>query len=297
MNLNGTYIKLNKIGGADPNKGGTWIVPYKGDIGLSVTQETRQPVKEFFKELGDAIISLENMASSDLAIATSFVRDFSDITGNKFFTKGYYSTAWVGEDPASFTVKLEFFRGWMGVWNSKTEVFIPIMQIMNQTVPVDNYGGLYLSAPMPNAMEAFGNFSTGIVTSIASALTDAGAQILGAVNNALSGAQATAKNVASTQLSKASNDLANLTLPSNRTWEVSFGWCGGDLNSFSTFFSMNQLIVTASSFNFSSTLEQSTDYSSYGYSLTNYYPINGSISLTFKTQNLLASSLFQGHLR
>jgi hypothetical protein len=288
----GSYIQLTKKGGAKPNQEQVFTIPYSGPIGLSVAQETRQPVKEFFKELGDAIISLEDTASSGLAVATSFVRDFQDITGVKFFTRGYYSTAWVGEEPATFSTKLEFFRGWMGYWNAQVEVFTPIMQIMNQTVPNDNniIGGVGISAPMTNGIEAFGNFSAGVVTGIGSLFTSLGSSILGAIGNGLSGSDFT--NAAKTQLDSATDTLKKSTLTTNNTWTVSFGWCSGDTTTFIPFYSMNQLIVTSSSFNFSSSLERDSRDTGYGFSTSKYYPISGTVDLTFKAQNLLTSSQF-----
>jgi hypothetical protein len=291
----GCYIQLHKTGGAPPNQNSTWLIPYSGDIGLSVTQTTRQPVKEFFKEIGDAIISLADTANSTVAVGLSFARDLSDLTGIKFMNKGYYTTAWVGEEPATFTAKLDFFRGWMGKWNANIEVFTPIMQIMKQTVPNDITSSLALTnnltAPMTTSLEAFAGFAGNVLSTALSDITAAASTAVN-VYNAITPGSANNKDLLK-ELNTISGALRDGLTINNNTWTVSFGWSDG--NTFSSFFAMNQLIVIASSFSFSNALEQQSTYSvnsGYFSPSLSYYPISGTVNLTFKTQNLLASSQF-----
>ena len=285
----GSYIQLHKTGGAPPQKDRTWLIPYSGDIGLSTVQETRQPVREFFKEVGDAIISGADTLNTTLSVGLSLARDIVDLTGIKLMNKGYYTSAWVGEEPATFTTKLDFFRGWKGEWNAYTEVFIPIMEIMNQTVPNDNNvtSVMGLTAPLTTSLEAFAVFG---MSALQTALTDATTAV-SAVTTLFGGTD----NAISKDLNMITNAINNISGITNNTWKVEFGWSNGI--DFIPFFTLNQLIVTASSFSFNAALEMQSIASSSSSLVSNkYYPISGTVDLTFKTQNLLASSQFGNYI-
>lgn len=274
MNIKGNYVQLSYNSTKIIDKG-PWCIPFNEQFTISTAQKTRQPVKDFFDNLNNAIVT--TIGNSKLAATVKGAEFLYDLLGVRFFQKDYYASSWVGEEPAEISLKLHFFRGMKGdsSWDSYTEVYNPISQIMAATVPFDpSNSDLILTAPMPNSLQVFTNFAGSIVEST---ITSISSLVTGAIS------------LSSTTQGKGNNTnmgISSQTTVSNLsggTWTLNFGY-SSDGRNIKPYITMGQLICTNSSFSFSPTLAKNGG---------NYYPIAGDLNLTFKTQSILVSTDFK----
>jgi hypothetical protein len=272
MNLSGSYIHLSKSS-SPSGKAVEWYVPYEGENGISVEQQYRMPIKEAYEALGEMVENLTETVSTTAGKVLKGVEFLSDMFGIKIFTKLYYSQAWAGEEPATFSIKLKFFRGMNNAWDAKSEVFVPIMNIMSCTVPYDI--GPILTAPGPNDIDCFALFAGSLVgMGLASGTVGKSLQTIGQDATA---AQSKNQNGVAVKIGTTASNI----LFGGGMWKVEFGWAsGGNGTRFNRYMGYTNLNCTQASYAFSSTLESSS------------YPISGDLNLTFKTQDILTSSDF-----
>jgi hypothetical protein len=280
MNIAGNYVRITKSSGAKTDRGYTWMVPYSTDATISTQQQFIQPIVKVFEEMKNAIIATENnLDLSTVAAVTKFTTDMSDMFGVKLFAKDFYSSAWAGEEPATITLKLDFFRGMNNDWNAKTSVYFPILDIMKQTVPDDITQefktDFKMSSPSPSAIDVFLAYGTGIVDSFANSVKNTVATALLKTIKA----QQTSNNITTSGLQKA--------IASGKLWEVAYGWSNDGKKINNPYLTFDRLIVEGSSFSFSPQLAKGNNSNK-----DTYYPISGSLDLSFKTQQILTSMNF-----
>ena len=282
MNLSGNYIRITK----DKTVGATssWIIPYNDRMTLSTTQITRQPIKEFFTNLADAVQA--GAGDSKLAVAIGGFNFLSDLFGVKFFNKKYYASSWVGSEPCELSIKLHFFRGMtQDKWSAIQEVYTPIIQIYSNTIPNDillnSTNTVLMRAPLPNTAQAFIDFGFDIVSTALDTLK-------AAINTAESMVGVLFKNTNTTNSNTTLKDALNIDTSGATTsggkWTIEFGYSDGSDGgkNFVPYVTLQELIVTNSSFSFSETLERDDSH--------HYTPIDGDINLTFKSQLILTTS-------
>lgn len=278
MNRAGNYIKLVRINplistaiSGESTK--QWFIPYNSDISLSTQQELIQPIKEAFDTMKKAILTAgNNLNLSFLSAGVKALESMNNIFGIQFFTKMYHQSAWVGETPATFNIKLDFFRGMNNKWNSQVEVVNQMMEIMGNTVPSDTTNGNIIFAPAPTGLDCFTRFATSIVDNATSNTQFSGIALMGENMSNTQG------NTALTNIIKAGTE--------GKTWTVEYGWMENPENdkSFQKFIGFSNLIVSQSAFSFSPQLERINS--------STYVPISGTIDLSLKTQTILTSTDF-----
>ena len=281
MNLAGNYIRITK----DKTIGQTssWVIPYNDRMTLSTTQITRQPIKDFFTNLSDAIQASTN--DSRLSTAIGGFNFLSDLFGVKFFNKKYYASSWVGSEPCEVAIKLHFFRGMQNKWSAIQEVYTPILQIYSNTIPDDSLPNssesFIMKAPLPSTAQAFIDFGLNIVSTVLDTLNFAintAASVVGVLfknNNTNTNSNTTLNNALGVSTVGATT--------SGGKWTIEFGYSDGSDGgkNFTSYLQLSELIVTNSSISFSETLERDG---------SNYTPIDGDIDLTFKSQLILTTN-------
>jgi hypothetical protein len=201
--------------------------------------------------------------------------DMSDLFGVKFFQQDYYASAWTGSEPSSFTLKLKFFRGMKGgKWSAKNEVYIPTQAMMALTVITNTAVNGIGFSPAPTGADVFTSFAADF--------------ILGIINSASAVVKAATEILSIKKIVTDKRDSGKpLDIVHNNTWNVSFGYSSGGLTIDDSYVSLNNLVVTTSNVSYSPQLacdDTATD--------KKWYPISGSVDLTFMTQKLLSAGNF-----
>lgn len=283
LNTKGNYITLTRVGGVSGISSNTssWNIPFNDKITISTTQQTRQPIKEFFDNLSSAIT--EATPNGGLQAGASFLAFITDLFGVKFFNKEYYNSSWVGSEPSEISVKLHFFLGMNNKWSAFDEVYLPIMQIYSNTIPDDGTTSLALmTAPLPSTLDAFSSFGMNIVSSSISSLISIAQSFQTVIGKIVgSGTNPTSKD-------KFNNTLTGVdtkTSGGNRTWKIGIGYkdvYGNNATApTNAHIYLENLIVTNSSVTFSDQLQKHNE---------SYYPVEGDLNLTFKSQVIITTS-------
>lgn len=251
----------------------SWVIPFFDETKFSATQKLKQPVKEFFDDLKDFIINSDAVSASGLSNIADAIFKGLDLFGIQLFSKGFFAQAWHGEEPTPFSLTLKFFMGMLGVWDASVEVFTPIINIIKQTVPQEPKPWSLITPPLPSPAATFVAFSGQIIGGVASAV-GAGVQAILGTNPVTSAAG----TVVDSALNWFTDKIVNST--AGGTWRVEFGWKDKGSTTPKIYFSIPFVIVESSTWSFSPMLQQKG---------TKYYPINGEITLNFKTQTFLTN--------
>ena len=282
MNLNGSYVWLHKSSSPASVLHTTWHIPYDGQNTMSVSNNYNQPIKLAYEALQDVLVS----AAGDIANVGGFgttgaktakgLQFLTDTLGIKIFSKGYYAQAWTGSEPATFSLKLKFFRGMKNKWDAKEEVYTPITEIMALVVPYNTVTGsnALLTAPGPNALQCFSVFAADIATLGLTSLT----------SSATTGTKTAGTPIVESSAIKVTGKAVLNTLMGGGTWQVGFGWFDGSNKGIKTYLSYSQLNITQATYSFSNIMEKNDKDIS--------YPISGEMDLTFKAQNIFSSDDF-----
>ena len=281
MNLKGSYVWLYKSSSPASVSSTTWHIPYDGQNTMSVSNNYNQPIKLAYEALQDVLVS----AAGDIANVGGFgttgaktakgLQFLTDTLGIKIFSKGYYAQAWTGSEPATFSLKLKFFRGMKNEWSAKEEVYTPITQIMACVVPYNTVikSNALLTAPGPNALQCFSVFAADIATLGLTNLT----------SSTTTGIKTVGTSAAEPSAFAVAGKAVLNTLMGGGTWQVGFGWFDGGTK-MTTYLSYSQLNITQASYSFSNIMEKNDEGIS--------YPISGEMDLTFKAQNIFSSDDF-----
>jgi hypothetical protein len=286
-NKPGPCVRLTKKS-VNSEKGGDveWIVPFSNETKFTATQKFKKPIKDFFDALKDALVNNADFTGSPLSIVAAELPQILDLFGVKLFSRLYYAQGWVGEEPMPFSVTLDFFRGMRGEWNALKEVYNPIITLIAHTVPYDGVestgqrNGAKIESPSPSSFDVFVAFSEEIITG---ALTEVanGANAIG-VGTVVGPAISLAKTGVTSLINVLSNISGGRINPNRRVWRVEFGWCDGNANGvFIPAYVLDTCIVESSTWSFSTMGELQKDATG------RVLPIKGSVTLSFKTQNII----------
>jgi hypothetical protein len=279
MNIKGNYVRLTKYNGGVTGSSVSWIIPYGDEFTVSTTQEYVQPIKKMFEELKNALVpGASAIAGSTAGIIAKLTMDMQDMLGIKLFNKDYYASAWIGSEPTTFSIKLNFFRGMKNnsTWSAYTEVYSYMQEIMKNTVPSysnEDKGKVILTSAGPSSLEAFADFSTGIVDSL--------------IKSGISLADPSGVDIKTIQSeinAKATTSIQKFIKGQTHTWDLEFGYSDGNTEILThSYIKFPTLVMVQSSCSYSPQLAKSDK---------GYFPISGSIDLTFKTQSILTSTEF-----
>jgi hypothetical protein len=246
----------------------TWTIPFYDETKFTATQKLRQPVKEFFNDLKDFVINSGGVIGGLADLAFQGL----DMFGVQLFQKGFYAQAWAGEEPTPFSLTFKFFLGMQGKWDAFTEVFNPVMAIMQQTVPRSlEEPPDSISPPAPSPFAVFTQFAGNIIQRVISG------------NSGASSATALGQFAVDTT----QNTFRNTTTVNGGTWDVGFGWTNGNVSlSPKIYYLIPLTVVESSTWSFSPMTQLVGD---------NVYPITGELQLNFRTQALLTNATMTDH--
>ena len=246
--------------------GPSWLIPFFDETKFTATQKLKQPVKEFFDDLKDFIVSESSViGGGGVAGVTDAILKGLDLFGLQLFSKGFYAQAWAGEEPTPFSLTLKFFLGMQGLWDAGKEVFAPVMDIMAHTVPLET-GSVFLSAPLPSPLATFTNFSANVLAGISQAAASFGEIVGAGASQFVTSANTYGKSIAS--------------VPFGGTWQVAFGWKDNTSGAPKLYFNITNCIVESSTWSFSPMTQLKNNKA---------YPITGELQLNFRTQTLLTN--------
>jgi len=247
----------------------SWVVPLgEATMNLALSQETKEPLKEFLNLLGDAakdILSGIPKIGQGVKIAINIIKLLGIEVGLKYL----YMKSWAGSKPSRTSLKLNFSIGNKKEWNSKKEVYEPMLEIMSCTAPAGN--GFLIESPIPSTLSVFLNYGAAVLEGI----IEVGQKIGNAVSDIFSGR---AVNVSDTELINPSNSL----LIQDKLWAFEFGYWDG--REFKSYFTLNNCIVTESNIVFAKEVQKIDN---------DYYPISGSITLGITSQGIITKEDMQ----
>lgn len=256
-----------------------WIVPFTDEFQLTTTQEIKTPIKDFMKDLENFVYNTAATNASGLAPAVKQVQKISENFGVHLANQGYYAASWGGSLPSEFNLSLNFYLGSLHLWDAKTEVFNPIMEIMSYTVPAEH--GIVVTPPMPPGIDVFIAYGSLLIEGAkesARSITSGFSSLLksiGDIDESTLREQETAYNTAPVS--------DKITMLYNNVWSVDFGWCDRTFENFKSFYTLNNIIVSSSSLKFSPQVQNINGIP---------FPISGSVSLAMRSEFLVTNKNF-----
>lgn len=256
MALPGTYISVTTPQGIK------YIVPYSTKFGFQCQQIWFKPLEELFGYL-------KNLASSVpvAGAVADTVTGVKNILGKQFLNMAFSAQAWKGEEPVSINIMLPFFMGMKDEWNAKTEVYLPIMNIMKETVPKINDNKLEINAPGPTGIDVYKAYGSQVFNYIGN-IGEALASNFRESASSLAGLEGTSEIVQ--------------TMTNTWSFEVGYSKDGSEINN--KYIGLKNLVVRSSGFSFATELD---DHDA---------PINGEVNLSFTSQTIIVSTDFDTYL-
>jgi len=149
----GVYIKFTGPGVTD------LVVPYNADsISHTSTQILSQPVSDFFAWLKNAISDVSK-ASGEIvpggtvaAEVAEAALQLGDLLGTKFYNKKFFASAWKGAQPSEVSIKVDLSVGWKKEYSGKSEVYDPLKQLYQATLPEEVEVTGFLRSPGPTVI-------------------------------------------------------------------------------------------------------------------------------------------------
>jgi hypothetical protein len=280
----GFYVKISQDNSWGPGaRDFTLMLPYADNFQIGNHQNIIKPVEKFLTELKDFMASSADFMWSKSGAAVEAIGQIQDLFGFKLSNKWYYASTWAGQEPASFSLNLKFRRGIAGKWSAVQEVYRPIMDFYARTIAADvspagsNTFANAIMAPMPSSAAALTTYAANIVGDASTGLAQLGTAATTVLGMTPKGTTDSVTSV----ISSLSTGVNKLLM--NKTWKVDFGWCNGTSDTFSPYFSIKDVIISDSSFNFGEGVEKS----SIG---ARGYPISGEVTLALISETIMTNS-------
>jgi len=260
----------------------SYIIPYKDNFTLTTQQDINQPVQELYEWLKDSMMTSSDFVNGSTPGIIDGIDRLQDLLGFKLNNKNYYASAWKGTKPSQLGLNLEFTRGIAGEWNSKKEVYDPILEIYSKTVPDDSIGDLIITGPVPSALSVLASYGASMILNALELNAKIAEKAIAKVSSELYKGQTNKDLDLTSAIQKAQN-----AVPNNLTWKVTFGYSNGT-SAVSPIFVLDSLIVESSTFEFGTEVEHVG---------SNYYPTSGSLTLSLKNQIITTSSTITKNIK
>lgn len=267
----------------------TFVFPMDQEFSISSTQTLVKPIEKMFQYIQDAVIGVSGdlFGSTGSTLARAGL-EIANLTGFQLGTKGYYSKAWAGSQPSSFTMSCKFYRGMQGKWDASLEVFGPSRRIYALSLPYEpDTGSIVLLSPVPSPLTVFTTFAAQVVSDAIKSITSGSSGTLDASKISTSAGVSAISNLSgkssleskSTQLDKKNQFIAT------DTWKIELGYFDKNGGNVTSFLTLNRYVVETSTIKFGQQMEKGKD----GF----FIPTTAEVSLSFVSQDVLTSANFQ----
>lgn len=279
----GTYLKLVKGVSGDTDYV-ELIVPYEEQFGFDCVQQWFQPVKEFYDGIKKIASSVLGQSGPGGAITQGLFETAAGglrLLGTQLFNRSFLAKAWESEEPIDLPLTIKFWMGMKDLWSGYTEVYEPIIRIMKATVPQNRVNNVMIKSPGPTGLDVFTFYARSIFDGIGGAVVNELTRSLSREAETLN--QIRPGSVDTNALNRTPANPDNFSSnPENakKMWSIQIGYSTNGNTIEYPFFSLKNLIVKSSGFNFSPDTDQ------------NAAPVSGTLKLNLSAQTLILDSDF-----